>query len=443
MEYSSNNQNIQLVKLKKSWSRYLFDYVQTLNFYKSNSNDIDTIRKERLSTLLFITPLFIFMISIIIYAALLSRTINVTVHNPSENKFKEIYDKYSNTLTCPCSRVTAQYSEFAYVQFTVHEVCNSEFVSQEWIDEIYSTNISFIPRNDVRTLLSHFWLLVRSFCALANASLTDASSEFNSTNLVSLVAQPQQVIEAQINATLNFALKSAMRNLKRNLLITHDTLLVNGAISSLGTNYVFYISIVQLSFTPPFSIEIKATSFPDGCSCENLNGCPRSAVIFQSNETTNFENISGMMFDCLPLDAALASSFECFYDAWCLSLIQNVSKSNIRLQPLHSQSRFEHSTTLQTLLDELMIEQFTMEIVFASYYSICNPKYCTYSYTHKFDVLFIITFTASAFGGISAVLKFIAPLLIQLAFRIYALKNRNNSLAVNNANQSMNLGKFF
>ncbi|CAF2707754.1 unnamed protein product, partial [Rotaria sp. Silwood2] len=377
------------------------------------------------------------------YAALLSRTINVTVHNPSENKFKEIYDKYSNTLTCPCSRVTAQYSDFAHVQFTVHEVCNSELISQEWINETYGANVSFIPPNDVRTILSHFWLLVRSFCNLTNASLIDASNEFNSTNLVSLVAQSQQVIEAKINTTLNFALNSSMINLKNNLLITHDTLLVNGAISHLGTNYFFDINSLSLSFVPPFSIGINATYFPDGCSCENLNGCPRSAVIFQSNETSNFENIPGMMFDCLPLDAALASSFECFYDAWCLSLIQNVSKSNMRVQPLHSQSRFEHSTTLKTLLDELMIEQFTMEIVFASYYSICNPKYCTYSYTHKFDVLFMITFTTSAFGGILTVLKFIAPLLIQLAFRIHALKNRNNSLGVNNTNQSMNPGKFF
>ncbi|CAF4774972.1 unnamed protein product [Rotaria sp. Silwood2] len=255
------------------------------------------------------------------YSALLSRTVNVTVHNPSEKKFKEIYDKYPDTLKCPCSRVSAQYSEFAYFQVTFHEVCNSEFVSQEWIDEVYGANVSFIPPNDVRTILSHFWQLVRSFCTLTNIYLIDASNEFNSSNLVSLSAQPQHIIETKINASLNFAINSAIINLKKNLLITRETILVNGQISSLGTNYFLYINLVRLLFYPPFDIRINTTYFSDGCSCENHNGCPRSAVVFESNETSNFENIPGMVFDCLPLDGALASSFACFYDSWCLSLI--------------------------------------------------------------------------------------------------------------------------
>ncbi|CAF2879049.1 unnamed protein product [Rotaria sp. Silwood2] len=376
------------------------------------------------------------------YSALLLRTVNVTVHNPSEKKFKEIYDKYRDTLKCPCSRVSAQYSEFAYFQVTFHEVCNSEFVSQEWIDEVYGANVSFIPPNDVRTILSHFWQLIRSFCTLTNIYLIDASNEFNSSNLVSLSAQPQHIIETKINTSLNFAINSAIINLKKNLLITRETILVNGQISILGTNYFLYIDFVQLSFYPPFGIGINTTYFSDGCSCENHNGCPRSAVVFEFNETSTFENIPGMMFDCLPLDGALASSFECFYDSWCLSLIQNVSKSNMRSEPLHSQSRFGHNTTLKTLLDELMIEQLTMTVVFSSYYSICNPKYCTYSYTHRFDILFIITFTASAFGGISVVLIFIAPLLIKLAYWIVTLRKRNNSLGIHNTNQSINPLRF-
>ncbi|CAF2773787.1 unnamed protein product [Rotaria sp. Silwood2] len=445
MENFDNNQNIEVVQIKKSWSKYLIDYLKDFNFYKSNSNDIETMYKERLSTRLFISLLFIIMICIIIYSSILLRTVNMTIRNPSEKKFKDIYDKYPNTLTCPCSYTSPQYSEFANFQVIIHEVCNSVFISQQWINEIYNVNVSFIPSNDIRTVLSSFWQLVRSFCSIINVSLDDAFSEFHSNNLLSLSAQSQQLLETKIKATLDFVINSAIINLKKNLAITCETISINEPISSLATNYFTYISSINVYTTPPIGIDINATSFADGCSCENLNGCLRSAIIFESDEIFNFANVSGIMFDCLPLDGALASSFECFYESWCLSLIMNVSKTNMRPEPLHIQSRFEHNTSLKKLLDELMIEQITMTVNFSSYYSICNPKYCTYSYIHRFDILFIITFTAGAFGGILTVLKFIAPFLIKLAYWIYSLKNRDGPRTDYNKNQSTNLilSKFF
>ncbi|CAF4906367.1 unnamed protein product [Rotaria sp. Silwood1] len=346
------------------------------------------------------------MSSTIIYTALLSRTINDTVYNPSESKFREIYEKYPNTYTCPCSHVSVQYNQFAYFQITFHEVCKSEFISQEWIDTTYSANVSFIPPNDIRTILSHFWIFVRSFCALANVNVIDASNQFNSTNLVSRFAQPQHLIETKANATLALALNSTLNNLKRNLLLTREIILSNGLLSILATNYFFYISFAEQSpFDSSILVGINATSFPDGCSCEKSNGCSRSAVIFESNATSHSVKVPGMMFDCLPLDGALASSLECFYDSSCLTLIQNVSLTNMRPSLLSNHSRFKHNTTLMTLVDELMIEELIMTVVFSSYYSICNPKYCTYSYTHKFNILFMITFTTGAFGGVSTLLS--------------------------------------
>ncbi|CAF2807961.1 unnamed protein product [Rotaria sp. Silwood2] len=436
MEQSSDVQSIELVSVKRSFIKAHLDYLQKFNLYNSKSNDIDTIHRERLSTRLFVCSLFILMSSTIIYTALLSSTINVTVYNPSENKFREIYEKYPNTYTCPCSHVSVQYNKFAHFQITFHEVCKSEFISQEWIDTSYSANVSFIPPNDIRTILSHFWTFVRSFCALANVNVIDASNQFNSTNLVSRFVQPQHLIETKANATLALALNSTLNNLKRNLLLTREIILSNGLLSSLATNFFFYISFLEQSpFYSSIDIGINATSFPDGCSCEKSNGCSRSAVIFESNATSHSIKVPGMMFDCLPLDGALASSLKCFYDSSCLSLIQNVSLTNMRPSLLSNHSRFKHNTTLMTLVDELMIEELIMTVVFSSYYSICNPKYCTYSYTHKFDILFMITFTTGAFGGVSILLRFIAPLMIKLIFKIHSMKRRNNSINVNNSNQ--------
>ena len=429
MQQSVEIQEIPMAVSKLGWLIKPLNTLKTVNLFQSDSNDVETVRHERWSTRLYIGIFSVFTISLIIYAALLSRTITVTISEPSENTFKQLDDHYSDTLKCPCSIVDIQYSDFVQSQVTFHEVCESQFISQEWIDAIYSANVSFLPPTDVRTTLSAVWQLVRSFCDLAKSTLADANTDFNSTLLLSPEAQSQVLIETKVQASREFSLTSAETNLKRNLLITRELTLGNGLFSGLATNYYFYLTSQWTQYAPSF--DIAANVFADGCSCANLNGCPRPAIIFQSNVTSNWTNVPGMMFDCLPLDAALSSSLECFYEPWCLSLIQQLSSINVKPPPpLSAPSHFPHNVTLNTLLNELMIEQLTRTPVFSLYYAQCNPDYCTYSYSRRFDILFIITLLASAFGGVSVVLRLFIPLLIKLAFKVYTWKRNLNSIGI-------------
>ena len=65
------------------------------------------------------------------------------------------------------------------------------------------------------------------------------------------------------------------------------------------------------------------------------------------------------------------------------------------------------------LLNELMIDHMTSEIRFDVFYSQCNPVYCSYSYAHRFDVLFVITTIIGIFGTLSMVLRLITPFLAE------------------------------
>jgi hypothetical protein len=122
-----------------------------------------------------------------------------------------------------------------------------------------------------------------------------------------------------------------------------------------------------------------------------------------------------------------------------LSLIQQLSSTNVKPPPpLSAPSRFTHNVTLNTLFNELMIEQLTTTVVFSLYYTQCNPAYCTYSYSRRFDILFIVTLLASAVGGVSLVLRIFTPLTIKLAFMVYAWKRRLNSIGIDNEQQPNN-----
>ena len=414
-----------------SWRSKLLDALRTLNVFDSESKDAQIIGRERLFTRVYLTLFSLLMVSLTIYSAQLSRTILVKRSHPTEDQFVQLYARYPNTLTCPCSRVSIQYREFVQSQVTFHEVCQSHFISQENIDASYGANVSFISPVDIRTTLSAFWQLARSFCTLSMNTWIDVYTNFNGTLLFSSSAQPLFLIEAKVETSLKFSLATARSNLERNLLVTRGTTQANGLLSALATNYHFYlVKPWGREYAPQTSLEVN--SFEDGCSCSAGNGCPRLAVGLASNGTSSSTHVLGVRFDCLPMDAALASSFACFYDPECLSLVHGSSPNPGRPMPLASPSRFEHNATLQMLLNELMIEEQKTTVHYSPYYAECRPTYCSYSYSSRFHVLFMITLLLSAYGGISAILRLFIPLVIKLALVIHAWKRRHNSIDIGN-----------
>lgn len=77
-------------------------------------------------------------------------------------------------------------------------------------------------------------------------------------------------------------------------------------------------------------------------------------------------------------------------------------------------SRFEPSTPLYLIIEQLMVESWSKEISYNSYYSKCAPLYCTYSVTQRRDVILIVTILLGLFGGLNVVLKLLTPLIIKL-----------------------------
>ncbi|CAF1232058.1 unnamed protein product [Adineta ricciae] len=240
------------------------------------------------------------------------------------------------------------------------------------------------------------------------------------------MAQSQFLIETQVKSSLNFSLTTAVSNLQRNLLMAREMTLANGLISGLATNY--YVAYPG-QVTSSKAMGIIANVFEDGCSCSNAGGCLRPAIISGSinEKTINSTKVPGIMFNCLPMDGTLASTFECYYDTDCLSLIQQYLSINDTLQPLNVSSRFFYNVTIKTLVDELMIENLTVKPLFSLYYNVCHPNYCTYSFSRRFDIIYTITLIFTAVGGISAALRFISLLIIKVLCKI-----RQRSIRPNN-----------
>ena len=321
------------------------------------------------------------------------------------------------------------FSEFIRLDVTYHPVCSSDFTSQPWIDATFNESVTGISPVDVRKTLSAFWQSVRSLCDLVQTSVLDGFDDFKAKSFVSPEAQTREYLQTQARLNLNFSLETSLAKLQRNLLMIRQSISGNQFISGLNTNYDLF------SYDYPSdgsTIDAIPVVLPDGCSCFDKSGCPQETRLFANQSTTNGTIVPGMMFNCQPFDGALASSLECFYQPSCLSLIQQVLFIPVTPPPLASAgSRFSPTTTVQSLVDELMIEQLIDETLFSQYYTRCDPTYCIYLYSRRFDVLFMVTLVISAFGGLSMMTKLLSSLLVKLIATLRSRWARRNVRVAN------------
>jgi hypothetical protein len=271
--------------------------------------------------------------------------------------------------------------------------------------------------------------------------LVAAEADINATLLLTPTTKSQDLIDTKVETSRKFCFTSAVTSLQLNLLIVREMTLDNGVLSGLATNAYFHITAQQSQDFWP--VRISPMAFDDVCSCTNFGGCLRPTIYLESNETSNGTAVPGIMFDCLPLDSMLASTLECSYERPCLSLVHKLSSNALQPPPLANPSRFALNDTLKTLILELMIEKWTISVLFTHYYARCSPGYCVYSYTRRFDMIYMVTLATSKFGGVSLLLRLMVPWIIQLVSFICVWRQRRSSVNIGvDDRQSINLRMF-
>lgn len=105
-------------------------------------------------------------------------------------------------------------------------------------------------------------------------------------------------------------------------------------------------------------------------------------------------SVPGMFIGCLPLTSLRLSKLECFYDQNCIHQIINVlNLQNISITALNPNeiSQYVMNTTLDHIIDNLMLEEWTNYTNYNEYFYQCNTLQCTYSKTERNNLLVIVT----------------------------------------------------
>ncbi|CAF0789552.1 unnamed protein product [Adineta steineri] len=81
-------------------------------------------------------------------------------------------------------------------------------------------------------------------------------------------------------------------------------------------------------------------------------------------------------------------------------------------------SHFEQNTTIQNIVDELFVDEWNISTSYASLYNECNPQECSYNIKRDDHFASISSRILGLYGGLTVVLRFIIPFLIEIIFKI-------------------------
>ncbi|CAF3888438.1 unnamed protein product [Rotaria sp. Silwood1] len=418
--------------------RHLFiHFIRNWNLY--NDDDELNLSAQLLSTRVFIVTLSLALFMILSFTAAIPQSRAITVDSPSVSDFENITNRYPNAFTCRCSQMSFPYKQFFSFNPQFHQVCSSDLISEEWISSLFNVTTSNYYPLDFRLMASAQFQVLSALCRIVRNIVSDAVNEFSATIFVSPRALSRTIFDTYTDTLVDQFNKTTLENFRTLNGFISSIIDESRFISALRTN--FYTRSVPdsgnyttFSGIYPQKVNLTQSSFMSNktCRCDQTSNCIYPAGIYNqskaiipneafSNDASLLFAVPGVQVGCVPQNALLQSTLECFYNQSCLDIVitltgalRTVSALNIS----NSISRFHPTTTIGDIFDNLMLESWQIFPDFAAYFNICAPAACSYSYIQRFFFIYMITVAASLFGGLSVALHIGCSLLVKFISKI-------------------------
>ncbi|CAF1201081.1 unnamed protein product [Adineta steineri] len=439
--------------------RKLGQTMKRLNLFKEpDQRTENNIKRQKISTRVYLILLIGSFLTLLLFTSLSTAVARTTESKPSLPTYRDLQAKYSKSLRCPCSQVTIPHRKFVSLSPVLHQVCKSDFVTEEWLLLMKSIRTR---RSDVdwrNRAFSQFHLL-SELCKLANKTIDDARHRFLSQPFIVSNVLPEIDFEKQLNLTLEQFFQSTIDYF--GLLIKTVQILIQidqpysgpigaytvrdedenpvGVYTKNETNGRIKIQ-VEFQLTGPRN----AKPIPTTCICAFDTYCQTRTGIYdvESNIMSHVTYISryiisGLIASCSVTDSLLRSTLECYYsNSKCLQTLMNYSKEtyiinaeNVPWVDVHSLvynttlSRFRQKAPISEIVQNIMIEQWNSSISYDRFYESCAPTYCTYSQRiNKKNIVETIITVLSLIGGLIFSLRLIVPRLINFLFDLLSKK---------------------
>ncbi|CAF1557739.1 unnamed protein product [Adineta steineri] len=161
-----------IIRLILFWLKELFlkfkNKIITFNLYSKYSHDPIRVYHGVLATRLYIVSLLISIYAIVVFSYSPNEIFNETIINPSEEEYEKLEEKYSSTLTYPCTQIPIPYKDL---------------ITLEWYQSFlpYNTSNGYI---DFLSFASSYFQTLEIFCDIAKIIINNEINQFLTTTSV-------------------------------------------------------------------------------------------------------------------------------------------------------------------------------------------------------------------------------------------------------------------
>lgn len=408
------NQSLYLIPHK------LIQYLLNLNLFpsKSPSTDPFDLRKQRISTRVFMLLLSVSLCILLLYTSLTPVMKTITIQSPNRTEYEQLYVQYRQSLICPCTKISTSYQTLVEIDYYFHPVCNSIFVQDLWIQSVqqFRRDVT-VYATDFRRVGLNLFQTLQKYCDLINQTISDSLSRFYANDYVSAIVVPFNTFQSQLEGDIDQFISLTIDRFLYSLRLIRDSHQTNALLSALFTNYrtAFNASSNQTH------VEIKYLD--DGCSCLDSSQCKSKLGFHWSNPWSPSWYVPGMYVGCYFFEGFLQSTLECFYNQTCVDLVQGYiqSQSPVDATALdsHQSKRFFPYKTISAIISDLMVEEWNKSIMYDEFFASCQPTGCSYTISLSNDVITIVTTLIGLIGGLDTVLKFCVPIVISIIVKCF------------------------
>ncbi|CAF1632663.1 unnamed protein product [Rotaria sp. Silwood1] len=394
--------------------------------FQNNGGNQHQINYQRIATRFHLFFLLISLISFSFYLLLKEDLQQKTIYQPSEFQFKELEKIYSSNLFCPCSTISMSYSTFVTIESYFHQVCSSDFMLDAWINYIKGDNMlnDYFPMFDYRNSGVLQFQLLSMLCQHAQQTVKISIKTFLQTQFLSSQVISKNRFETKINSSINDwksqTIDQFLQTIKIFQAVSHGNQLMS-------EQFHYYIHHIDWNDTK-MNLEVQEYF---NCSCTLSQSCLIPIGLYEIDPYFweifgTYSIVPNFFLGCSQIEGLMKSTLECFYNLSCMIELDryfdnslgssfNFSNLNENLSPPNE--------TIGSIINKLMIDSWTSNILFSSYYNTCSPPSCTYEYISRNDLFFAISTILGIFGGLSLGLK----LLILIILRFIENTINNNS----------------
>ena len=446
------------VRLKPSPIKYLGHYWRStlaekfssfkailakLNLFKRESCSDAAMRRQLIYTRSFILSFSVIMILLTFYMFVSIQSKTIIIMNPSRTDYDRLYQSHSETLQCICSKSFIPYSDFIEIIPNYHQLCQSDFVLLDWYDKLaigseYDRELFFTTW--ARHAALYFGQL-SGFCSLASNTFNETYLTFSTKKLVSLTVIPSRVFQLQADSDASSFIRRTHEKFRASFSIIRSTTYVNQFASATGTNVRFDLRNQKLEMIAGVQ-SIPNPNSPDmiigGCQC--ISEAYRCGFYgqFWSDLLNRWHTLTiSLTIRCFPMDIALKSTLECWYNQTCLDAVFTEMArygipNNISISALSNDlnTRFPINKYMETIVDEMLMENWSNRISYDAYYQSCAPLSCSYKIEERFDSTVVILTILAVYSGLNKALRLLIPALVRIVlFMIERYRRRQNRVS--------------